>query len=440
MAKPRDDSTTEELSSRQIAPQRAPGLAVVFENGRSALRVFEVGSDRTTIGRGSVARVFIDDDTLSRVHCAVSFLPDVGWRIEDQSRNGSFVDGVSVEQRVIEVAEPRTLRIGRSVLTFEPEVATLMGQKVERRGDFVVGPVLRAVEQEIVAAARAGGDLLVTGETGTGKEWAAAAYRTARKQKGPEINVNSAALPKHLFESEVFGYVRGAFSGAERDAPGLFEAASGGTLFFDEIGDLPLDLQPKLLRVLQERTIRRVGEARERNVDVSFIAATNRDLRTEVDRGSFREDLFYRLERASVRLPPLRERTEDLPVIVEMFLNQLGAPPPSASLVDEVLLRPWRGNFRELSSAVAAAAKNALAASATGTDAKHMAARAASAGAMSIPTPTASEPSFRRTLGAAQIREALRAQDGNISAAARALGVHRHTLRRYMIRHGFPTD
>jgi len=432
MGKPPDDTTTDQLSSRRLDVTTAPGLAVVFENGAPTLRVVVVHATPLVIGRGSEARFLIEDELLSRVHCAVSFDRSTGWTIEDRSRHGTFIDGRQISGRAAVVA-PRTMRIGDSVLVFAPDVTPLMGQTVERReGGIIVGPWLRAVESEIVAAARAGSDLLVTGETGTGKEWAAGVYRRTRKRPGPTIDVNSAALPREIFEAEVFGYVAGAFSGATRDTPGLFEAAHGGTLFFDEIGDLPLDVQPKLLRALQERKVRRLGERHERVVDVAVIAATNRDLRAEIRRGTFRDDLFYRLDQASVRLPALRERPEDLPVVVAEELRSAQAPPPSPSLIDEVLLREWRGNFRELVSALKVAARNGR--TARRVSASHLPPRPAE------PThdesTDASRGSYRPALSAAEIQNALREHEGNVSKAARSLGVHRNTLYRYMLQLG----
>jgi transcriptional regulator with GAF, ATPase, and Fis domain len=222
----------------------------------------------------------------------------------------------------------------------------------EMVGDSVV---LRHVRQQIAAVAETDATVLVLGESGTGKELAARAiHQRSRCRGGPYVEVNCAAIPRELAESELFGHVRGAFSGATRDRVGRFEAADGGTLFLDEVGELPLELQGKLLRVLQEGTYERVGEVRPRRATVRVIAATNRDLPREVEAGRFRQDLFYRLAVYPIMLPPLRQRREDLATLVPRLLSRLClrlrrapltiSPPQLAELAS----RSWPGNVREL--------------------------------------------------------------------------------------------
>ena len=197
--------------------------------------------------------------------------------------------------------------------------------------------------------------MLVLGESGTGKELAARAiHQRSARHLGPFVELNCAAIPRELSESELFGHVRGAFSGATRDRVGRFEAADGGTLFLDEIGELPLELQGKLLRVLQEGSYERVGEVRTRHADVRVVAATNRDLMAEVEAGHFRQDLYYRLAVYPITLPPLRHRLQDLAQLVPHLLARICArlrrPPLSLTpqQLDELAARPWRGNVREL--------------------------------------------------------------------------------------------
>ncbi len=197
------------------------------------------------------------------------------------------------------------------------------------------------------------------GESGTGKELVARTiHETGRRKGRPFVAVNCGAIPESLLESELFGHARGSFTGAVRDKAGLIEEASGGTFFLDEIGDMPLALQPKLLRVLEEKRIRRVGETRTRPVDVRFISATNKDLEREVARGRFREDLSYRLRIMTVELPPLRERKDDVLLLLDHFLDEharaTGRPRAYFSPVAlEILLRyPWPGNVRELQNEV----------------------------------------------------------------------------------------
>jgi len=201
--------------------------------------------------------------------------------------------------------------------------------------------------------------VLIEGETGTGKELIAKAvhYNGSRKKR-PIVSINCGALPREILESELFGYRKGAFTGADQDRAGLFEAASGGTIFLDEIGDMPMDLQVKLLRVLQEGEVRRVGEDSSRSVDVRVISATNRDLAAEVEAGNFRRDLFYRLNVVPIRVAPLRERQEDILPLAEFFLTkfseEMKKPKPALSrAAKELLLRhEWQGNVRELENAI----------------------------------------------------------------------------------------
>ncbi|MFQ5678385.1 MAG: sigma-54-dependent transcriptional regulator [Gemmatimonadota bacterium] len=201
--------------------------------------------------------------------------------------------------------------------------------------------------------------VLVSGESGTGKELIARLIHTSSpRNKGPFVPVNCGAIPENLLESELFGHVKGAFTGADRDRNGLFEEATGGTLFLDEIGELPTNLQVKLLRVLQEGEVRRVGESASREVDVRIVAATARDLEREVEEGSFRSDLFYRIHVVNIHLPPLRHRSEDIPLLVHHFVakynevlgTQVTGAAPEA--MERLLAYPWPGNVRELENVV----------------------------------------------------------------------------------------
>ncbi|HEY3399038.1 MAG TPA: sigma-54 dependent transcriptional regulator [Geothrix sp.] len=223
-------------------------------------------------------------------------------------------------------------------------------------GELVgVGPIMRKINALIGKVSRADTTVLLTGESGTGKEVVARLiHRYSDRAKGPFVAVNCGALPEALLESELFGFEKGAFTGASAMKRGLFEEAGGGILFLDEIGEMPLSLQVKLLRVLQERRLRRLGATEERPVDVRVIAATNRDLRARAESGAFREDLFYRLNILQIELPPLRERPEDLPVLAEHFLRRfcqkLGKPPMQlhSDTMAQLLAYRFPGNVREL--------------------------------------------------------------------------------------------
>ncbi len=244
----------------------------------------------------------------------------------------------------------------KSRLVQENEYLREEVQQAAAFGDLIgQAPALQAVTRQIELVAPTNAAVLILGESGTGKEVVAREiHRHSRRAERPLIKVNCAAIPRELYESEFFGHAKGAFTGALRDRAGRFELADGGTLFLDEIGEIPLDLQAKLLRVLQEGEIERIGEERTRKIDVRIIAATNRNLRSESEAGRFRQDLFYRLSVFPMELPPLRKRVEDIPLLAEHFLNrfarQLGRPRPRLTLanVQELQRYDWPGNVREL--------------------------------------------------------------------------------------------
>ena len=218
---------------------------------------------------------------------------------------------------------------------------------------------LCAALEHLSKVARTDATVLIHGETGTGKElFARALHAQSTRSERVFVTLNCAAIPANLFESELFGHERGAFTGAHARYIGHFEQAEGGTLFLDEIGELPLDLQPKLLRMLQEREFERLGSTRTRHADVRIVAATNQDLETLVREKRFREDLFYRLSVFPIRVPPLRERRRDVPLLVEHFVRKFGARMnkpvgvPSAANLAELLAHSWPGNVRELEHVV----------------------------------------------------------------------------------------
>ena len=219
--------------------------------------------------------------------------------------------------------------------------------------------VLREVMQQVDAVASTEATVLITGESGTGKEvLAKEVHRRSRRSKRPFVKVNCSAIPREIFESEFFGHARGAFTGAVHDRPGRFQSADGGTIFLDEIGDLPVELQPKLLRVLQEGEYERVGEDVTRSVNVRLIAATNHNLAEEVRAGRFRQDLFYRLNVFPLELPPLRARKEDIPQLAAHTISTVStkhrvpAPRLTAEDIDRLQRYDWPGNIRELQNVI----------------------------------------------------------------------------------------
>jgi len=281
--------------------------------------------------------------------------------------------------------------------------------------------------------------VLIEGENGTGKELIARAiHYNGPRQKAPFIAENVAAIPETLIESELFGHVRGAFTGADRDKPGLFEQADGGTLFLDEVGDMSPDLQKKLLRVLQEHEVRRVGGKRTIRVSVRIISATNRNLRDLVDEGEFREDLFYRLRVLSIGLPPLRERRDDIPLLVTHFLKAFtpsGHKPKQITPRAMALLEnyDWPGNIRELENEI-----KRLIAVAGDIVHEEDVSEQVQRGPRGILGPDAAPDEVRdleqlvRQVEVEEIRKALALNDGNKTRAADALGISRFTLQRKM--------
>ncbi|MCY1079181.1 sigma-54-dependent transcriptional regulator [Archangium lansingense] len=305
----------------------------------------------------------------------------------------------------------------------------------------------RLIEQ----AARLDITVLLTGETGTGKELAArAVHLNSARRERPFVAVNCGALPAELVESELFGHGKGAFTGAAQAKAGLFEEANGGTLFLDEVGDLPLNAQVKLLRVLQEREVRRVGETRPVQVDVRVVAATHRDLRAEAAQGRFREDLFYRLNVFPVQLPPLRERKEDIPLLAAHLLDKHGKAmgrtlegmTPEALRV--LVGYPWPGNVRELENTIMRAVAVAAGPAVTERDLPSEV-RERQEGA--LPGGAAKHLPYRDALDLARDRFSreyltalLRDFEGNVTRAAEHAGIERESLHRLLKRYSIRSD
>jgi anaerobic nitric oxide reductase transcription regulator len=331
------------------------------------------------------------------------------------------------------------------------------------QGSEIIGtsPVIRRLRREIEIVAGSDFSVLIHGETGTGKELVArAVHASSARRKEPIIYVNCAALPETLAEAELFGHVRGSFTGAATDRPGKFEVADGGTLFLDEVGELPLTVQPKLLRALQEGDIQRVGADRPIKVNVRLVAATNRDLAAEVSAGRFRADLFHRLNVFPLAVPPLRDRGEDIALLAGYFCDtarrRMGVGPVrlDATAVDALAAYPWPGNVRELENVISRAVLRRAANTVRGQpiviSAQHLEADVGRGTALALAAPTHAlaphpdSPSERASLREsarahqrARIAGALAEHAGNRAAAARALGMDRGNFHRLLKRLGF---
>lgn len=298
--------------------------------------------------------------------------------------------------------------------------------------------LMRDVLQDVQRIARTDSTVLITGESGTGKELVAEAIHSlSRRAEGPFVTINMAAVPDSLVESEMFGHVRGAFTGAAGNRLGRFEAAHAGTLFIDEIGDLKPASQAKLLRALETRVISPVGDNELRHVDVRVLVATNRNLERMVDQGSFREDLYYRLNVVRIQLPPLRERAEDIPLLVEHFLGEYcrayDRPRPSldADLMEFLVGHHWRGNIRQLRNCVESMLVLGRADRLTIHDVPLSIRESAQAKPGRIRVP---DDATLEELEAAAIVQALDRYNGNRTRAANKLGISIRTLQRKLLR------
>ncbi|HUQ05284.1 MAG TPA: sigma 54-interacting transcriptional regulator [Kofleriaceae bacterium] len=335
---------------------------LVVIDGADRGRACRLGDREVTVGTEAGVELRVSDDRVSGRHATVR--ADGGrFVVRDlESTNGTWYEGSRVAE--VQVGPGATVRVGRTTLRIEPEAEPLdLPPSQSRRFGELVGESLAMREVFAVLERVAGADVtvLVEGETGTGKELVARALHdaSARRPK-PFVAVDCGALPEALLDSELFGHVKGAFTGAAAPRAGLFARADGGTLFLDELGRIPPSVQARLLRVLEERVVRPLGADRERPVDVRVVAASRDDLDAEVAAGRFRADLLYRLGVVRVRLPPLRARREDLPGLVAELLRRRGLDAgaggagarPSGAGMDRLHAHGWPGNVRELRNVI----------------------------------------------------------------------------------------
>jgi DNA-binding NtrC family response regulator len=430
-------------------------------NGPDAGLIRDVEAPVIRIGARRGNDVQLSDSKVSGLHCEIR-LDDRGYRLRDlDSTNGTYVSSLRIND--VYITAGSVIALGSTRLKFDP-----LGESVEieladtdRYGSMIGRSVkMREMFARLEKLARTDTTVLVTGETGAGKELVAEAlHDNSPREKGPFVVLDCGSIPPNLIESELFGHERGAFTGATGSYAGAFERANGGTVFLDEIGELPLGMQPKLLRVLERKEVRRVGGTKTLEVDVRIIAATNRDLGVEVNRGRFREDLYYRLAVARVHVPALRDRKDDLPLLIEHILASTPggeAAQIAQETVDLMMKHDWPGNVRELRNVIERAVL--LAESPENEDSLRRAPAPVARSEPSItvtPSQTATSTDGQMTVPVdvtipfkhakqnviseferRYISRLLAQHDGNISAAARAAGIDRMSIHKMLHRLG----
>ncbi|HEY5937315.1 MAG TPA: sigma 54-interacting transcriptional regulator, partial [Kofleriaceae bacterium] len=392
------------------------------------------------VGRSAECDVIVDSKKISRRHCCLALVRDELFVRDLGSTNGTTINGVMVERAYL--AHNAVIGIGDSRLRFEviggDHAATLSAEHKWGRA-LGASPAMRRLFAILPKIAESDASILLEGETGTGKTLIASAlHENSARAAGPFIVVDCGAIPPNLIESELFGHDKGAFTGATAARTGAFEAARGGTVFLDEIGELPLDMQPKLLRALEDRVVKPLGRNKPIPLDIRLVAATNRDLRAEINRGRFRSDLYYRLNTFHLRVPPLRERREDIPLLVAHYYEQLGAGEPPASLLVDFARHDWPGNVRELRAAIERTVllDDPAVWRGISQDTSHDAA-----------APRDESLSFRaakeRAVAAWErdyVRSLIAQHEGNLSRAARAVRMDRNHLRELLLRHGLRAE
>ncbi len=420
----------------QSAPSRheAPCVVLAFAHGAPAFRRLPLTKGRITLGRGSTTPFDLNDERISREHAEVKF-EGGRWHVRDLgSRNGTWVDGEKILRDVSTSGDP-VVRIGHVLMLCVRDERALDGPHDLENGDLVAGPLLCAALATITRSARADTQLLLLGESGTGKELAARRYHAEGPfARGPLVDVNCATIPEGLAERLLFGARRGAYSGAVADVEGYLQSAERGVLFLDEVGTLDLDVQAKLLRVLETRQVAPLGSSTARPLDFRVVAATNSDLRKAVAEGQFRSDLFFRLAQEQVVLPPLRRRREEIPYLVGLALRRVqGDLRPSARLMEACLTRTWQGNVRERLLEVRRAGQRALDAREDIVSVDRLDEKAGiDFGAATRPNVVTPTPSSDADPRKEEILAALRKTNGNVAEVARAMGLHRTQLYRLM--------
>lgn len=397
-----------------------------------------VGVEPVLIGRDKSCGIVLDDPEVSAIHCEVR-ADGSGVLVKDLgSRNGTLVGNVRIREAVL--TGPCSLTVGKSAILFSP---TDKKQRVEvgfedRFGPLVgAAPRMRHLFRLLGEIAPTDLSILVRGETGCGKELVAhAVHESSARKGGPFITVDCGSIPGPLAESLLFGHERGAFTGANERRAGAFHEANKGTIFLDELGELPAELQPKLLRALSERQVKRVGSQHYEAVDVRVIAATRRDLGQAMNSGRFRSDLFFRIAQVRIELPSLRDRREDIPLLIEAVCKRIGKPERAADVIALVQTslgqHDWAGNIRELVNVTSVAAS--LPAGAESVTSLLPLERGEGMEG-SIDFSTLYGEAKRSAINAFEEKyfgELFRATGGNVSEMARKSGMERHHIRPFL--------
>jgi DNA-binding NtrC family response regulator len=431
-------------ASRELATGDArprPGVIVVFSGSSALSLALPLDDAPLVIGRAGELGARLPDERLSRSHCTIA-VSSGGWLVRDLgSRNGTFVDGAPVEGEIALVS-PTVIRAADTLVLPCADVSAFPG--VTTAGGLVAGPRMRDALAAVDRAAEGSETLLLAGESGTGKELAARRFHERGPHAGgPFVAVNCATIPEGVAERLLFGARRGAYSGATSDVAGHVQAADGGVLFLDEVGELDLLVQAKLLRVLETHQFLALGATQPTHVSVRVCAATHVQLRRAVADGRFRADLYHRITPPEVLMPALRGRLEEIPHHIAVELAAAGGLAPSARLVEACMLLPWPGNVRELRRQIREAASRATAEGEGRVRVEHLSPTAGQALEPTAATTKAAVAPRAYVHRAGQLtREALERalaeHGGNVTRAARSLGLQRTQLYRELERHSLP--
>ncbi|MDX2008707.1 MAG: sigma 54-interacting transcriptional regulator [Myxococcaceae bacterium] len=437
-----NSTQSESVVEASATSEPVPGVLVIFSSRAPQYRPVVIPREGVlTLGREDMGGIPVPDEKVSRQHAEFSFsggqftVKDLG------SRNGTFIDGLKIEG-ALKAKSGAVVRLAQTLVVLEADLRRWLAGHV-KTDDVVIGPTLQLALDRAVVARSTGAHLLVRGESGAGKELVARRFHEAGARRGPFVAVNCAAIPPSMAERLFFGAVKGAYTEAKQDAEGYLAAADGGVLFLDEIAELDLQVQAKVLRAIETGEVLALGAATPKKVSLRVVAASHRDLRSAVAANTFRADLFYRLSQFEVTLPALRERKEEVPWLMRHALSGLPVE-LHATAVEAALARPWPGNVRELLSETRKAAATVQVDEGRVLRGEHFSEQAGRvveepvtarrappvARAAAPPVPDEADPTREA------ITAALEASNHNVSAAARQLNMHRTQLYRVMKRLG----